>query len=150
MKKIILILIIIFSYNLLLSDWKKVDRRPDYDSSSAYSTYDGLKCADSLNCMAWSRYFGKGYYFRRTTDGGNTWKTVRNDSSYFHSPTDFYTATNINDIAYPNTKLFIGVGDNGLIIRTTDKGETWQKYTYDIDKKFYGILILDTSVIILK
>ena len=145
MKNILLLIILISSYHTLFSGWQKVDRRPDYLPDAVYSLYLGLKCADSLNCIAWDQNNGGGYYLRRTTDGGNTWKTIRTDTSYYNSPKDFYNATNLNSIAYPNSKLFIGVGDNGLVVRTTNKGETWQKYTYDNTKKLNGIIMLDEN-----
>ena len=70
------------------------------------------------------------------------------DSSYHHSSTDWYNATEIRDIAFPNTKLFLAVGDSGLVVRSTDKGETWQRYNYN-KKKILGTIIMwdeDTGI----
>ncbi|HZH96790.1 MAG TPA: YCF48-related protein [Flavisolibacter sp.] len=48
------------------------------------------------------------------------------DSNFFR-----YTATYINDVALIDTARMIGVGDNGLIIRTIDGGRHWENiHTY--------------------
>jgi hypothetical protein len=54
----------------------------------------------------------------------------------------FYHTPEIRSISYPNEKLFIAVGDSGLILRTTDKGETWEKRYIDTSSRL-GILMYD-------
>ncbi len=76
MKKISigLILLLFLCISLYSQDknWKKVDTRPDYSDFISYSAYRSIKCYDSLNCMIYgSLYDAGGYYFRRTTDGGD-------------------------------------------------------------------------------
>ena len=112
-------------------DWKKVDTRPDYTDTVEYSSYRTIKCCDSLNGIIFGALGDAGgYYFRRTTDGGDSWKNIFLDSAYFHSFDDMYLIPDLRDVSYPSRKLFIAVGDSGLIVRTGDSGKTWQKSTY--------------------
>jgi len=128
--------------------WKIVDTNISIDSIKhiyfSDEFYMNLKCADSLNCMALvllDPY--RGYMFRRTTDGGETWKNVFIDTASNPNRPDYLNMPSIYDIAYPNEKLFIGVGDSGVIVRTTDKGETWSKMKYDTNIAFGTICMMD-------
>jgi hypothetical protein len=133
-KKFILKIILgLFFFSFLYSQpigWKVVDRRENVDPKYRHSYYWQIRCADSLNCMIWAYLYGAGgYYFRRTTDGGETWNNVYMDSAWINldKPAEHYLVPKLREIAYPNTKLFIAVGDSGVVLRSTDKGETWEK-----------------------
>jgi photosystem II stability/assembly factor-like uncharacterized protein len=124
--------------------WEVIDRRYDIPEGFTDSYYNKIKCADSLNCMIWTDLFGAGgYYIRRTTDGGRTWKNVFMDSAYSNSANDFKYVPKINEIAYPDEHLFIAVGDSGLILRTTDKGENWEKFSIGKNNKLKRLRMLD-------
>jgi len=145
-KRILLILIIIISSFSLFSyppGWEKVDVRP-WEPSSYYLEID---CADSSNCMIWAEYWGAGgYYFRRTTDAGKTWENVYKDSAWinWNNGTQKFVPK-IRGTAYPNEKLFIAVGDSGLLVRTTDKGESWESYRLDKKVRLFWLRMLDEN-----
>jgi len=128
----IIILLTFININELISsdkNWILVDSTID-----ANDYYLKMKCCDSLNCIIWNNYFNHGFSFRSTTDGGMSWKNIYYNSNSF-----------IEDIAYPNEKLFIAVGDSGIILRTTDKGENWNKIAYDKNIKFGYINMKDEN-----
>ncbi|MCX7737340.1 MAG: T9SS type A sorting domain-containing protein [Candidatus Kapabacteria bacterium] len=127
-------------------DWKQVDSVTKIIPNQVFSHYYGLKCADSLNCMVWAQLTGSGgFYFRRTTDGGVSWKNVYMDSAYFYDYDNKHYVPKLFDLAYPNVKLFIAVGDSGLVIRTTDKGETWDRYYFDTNISHNRIRMFDEN-----
>ena len=133
--------ILIFSESYsVIKDWKEIDRALPPSSTS----YSSLKCADSLNCFVWGAILGTwGYYFRRTTDGGQIWKDVYLDSSYYNSGSDYKFLPRIREISYSNQNLFIAIGDSGTIIRSTNKGMTWKKITFMKNKFFFKIRMYD-------
>jgi photosystem II stability/assembly factor-like uncharacterized protein len=134
MKNIIVVLagiVFFFQVNEMRAvngEWKLVDSISFYSGN----IFD-FKCCDSLNCIYHVVLKGAGgHMFRRTTDGGITWKNVYLDSAYYsHDTVKAYQVPNIMDISYPNEQLFIATGDSGLILRTSDKGVTWLKYRDD-------------------
>jgi len=149
---LIIIILLLSAFNLKSQDMKcyKVDSLELDSEGHNYYNFFAIKCADSENCFTWSRLQGLGgFLLKRTTDGGMSWKKVLIDSGYFNDFNDYYNGHYLWDISYPNKNLFIACGDSGLIVRSTDNGETWNKYFIDtsicIDKinmldEFYGIL----------
>lgn len=151
--KLIILLSLIFTSSSYSTSpgWKKVDTREDIPDGYTDSYYARIRCADSMNCMIWTELYGAGgYYLRRTTDGGLTWKNVFMDSAYVRSNTDKKYVPQIRELAYPNKKLFIAVGDSGLILRSTDQGDTWQKTCLDKNFQLKQIRMLDENYGILK
>ena len=106
------------------SNWKKIA-----ESKIPTEEFRGLKCSDSLNFMIWGTYWasGAGFFFRRSTDAGKTWYTVYKDSGYYYSHENQKEVPDVRAVAYPTPNLFIAVGDSGLILRTTNGGDTWEK-----------------------
>jgi photosystem II stability/assembly factor-like uncharacterized protein len=148
LKTSILVIVTIFiNIMTLLSlppGWEVVDVRYDIPDGFKDNTYVQIACADSANCFIWNEFNAAGgYYFRRTTDGGLTWKNMYMDSAYFYDENNYYFVPDIDEIAYPNEKLFIAVGDSGLVVRTTDKGETWESYRLDKKVKLFWLRMLD-------
>lgn len=125
--------------------WEVVDRRPEINPVVSYSRYFDIKCADSLNCILAITYNLGGYYFRRTTDGGKSWKNIYKDSAYYISMSDRYDVADLREISYPDTNLFIAIADSGYVLRTTDKGETWQKYNLGKEKVLFKLRMLDKN-----
>jgi photosystem II stability/assembly factor-like uncharacterized protein len=122
--------------------WEIVDRR----ESIYQENYLKIGCPDSMNCMIWIDLSVNGFdgqAFRRSTDGGQTWKTVFEEAGYEKKNGDWVILPTVNMISYPNEKLFIAAGDSGLIIRTTDRGETWKKSFLDKDLHLSRLYMLD-------
>ena len=149
--KIIRILIISLIFMLFLGNYLLSDSKEWKNIHSSYfpgggNSFNSIRCADSLNCFVWVDYKGQwGYKFVRTTDGGKSWEIMYQDSNYFHSSTDYKELPELTEIAYPDTNLFIAVGDSGTIIRTTDKGKTWNKPLFDKQKGIFNIRMLDNN-----
>ncbi len=144
---LLLLAVTVFEFSNVLAlpkNWKKVDTRYDYNTVERFSAYLGMKCYDSLNCIVQGYLYGAGgYYIRRTTDGGETWKNVFMDSAYYFDMSNYKFVPDLVAISYPGPKLCIGVGDSGLIIRSTDKGETWEKKRLNDSIEFYRIIMAD-------
>ncbi|MBM2814811.1 MAG: hypothetical protein HW421_1573 [Ignavibacteria bacterium] len=145
MKKFILILIILCSYQAYAIDaeWKNLNI--PYSLITDCEFYD-IKCCDSLNCMAWLEYLGTwGDKIIRTTDGGNNWNIVYFDTSYQVNDNVYRLICPIQSISYPSKDLFIAVGDSGFVLRTTDMGKTWDKFNFDKYRGLYYIKMHNTQ-----
>ena len=55
----------------------------------------------------------------KTTDGGKSWKKIKNSSTFFNKNNRF------NDISFINNKTGAIVGKNGLVWYTNNGGDTW-------------------------
>ena len=112
--------------------------------NKSWYEYDFLKCADSLNCMIGAQTHGMGgFYIRRTTDGGESWKNVYSDSGYYADQNNHKFVPKLHAFSFPNKKLFIAVGDTGLILRSTDNGETWENKRLDIESNLHSVNMAD-------
>ncbi len=142
---IIFILLTIFNFFSLASqtkNWSIVDRAENIGNNQYFS----LKCADSLNCIVLGLLNGYGGFFiRSTTNGGQSWEYIYMDSSYYNSKTDKHTAIDLYEIEYPNPNLMIAIGDSGLILRSTNKGDSWEKFYFDDVYKLYSINMYDSN-----
>jgi len=143
--KFIFIFFIFFNItvNIFAQDkWVEIDSI-DY----RYGSIIDLKCCDSLNCMYLvNKDKLGGFHIQRTTDGGETWKKVYMDSAYFKGADDYHLVPKIHSLSYPNEKLCIAVGDSGLVLRSTDKGETWDVYRIDTLLHNYNIKMYDNNI----
>ncbi len=152
MNKIILkhainvVIYFLIGMNVLLSalpsGWKTLDS--NWDHTCNY--FARIRCIDSLNCIFWDDLScGGGYIFRGTTDGGNSWKSLFMDRRFTDKNGKSHYVPEVREIAYPNEKLFIAVGDSGLVVRTTDKGETWQKFSIGKNVRLSKLRMLDEN-----
>jgi len=97
--------------------------------------------------MYFVQLYGQGGHFiKRTIDGGETWKIVYLDSAYAIGWDTIYNVPRLREIAYPNEKLVIAVGDSGLILRSTDKGLTWDKKRLNLDYVIYRVRMYDENI----
>ncbi len=122
MEKTIIILFLFISFAKVYA----FDNRWEYldTAKTSKDRYYDLICSDSLNCIIWNLHEIRKTTFRRTTDGGQTWKDV-----YYNREVVFA------DITYPSKDLFIAAGDS-LLLRTTNQGDSWDTtvfYGYDIN-----------------
>lgn len=133
------------------SGWEIVDIKHPYitDIYDFEASYISIKCADSENCIVWGIYGGAGgFFFRGTSNGGKTWENLYKDSAWIDRDYEnniFFDhfVPRVNAIAYPNEKLFIAVGDSGMVVRTTDKGKTWHRYSLGQDAYLMRLSMLD-------
>jgi|GEM_PF-6272851 len=138
-RTIVILIFIVFSNLSASNNWKLVDSI-NYEFGSIMR----LKCYDSLNCMYFvEKGINGGFHLQRTMDGGRTWKKVYMDSTYFHNMKDYHFVPKLNDLSYPNEKLCIAVGDSGLVLRSTDKGETWDVFRTDTNLENHTIVMYD-------
>jgi photosystem II stability/assembly factor-like uncharacterized protein len=135
---IVLFLFILFPNLHASNNWELVDSIDFH-----IETIRDFKCADSLNCMQLVDIGYGGFYLRRTTDGGMSWKIVYKDSAYFHSQNDYHFVPEMRGISYPNEKLCIAVGDSGLVLRSTDKGDTWDVFRTDTNMRNTSLSMYD-------
>ena len=75
---------------------------------------------DSLTGIAFSHFWGGEFgnsKIYKTTDGGISWTEINVSGFYQY----------ISNIIYISNNTFIGLGEKGAIIKSTDDGETWSK-----------------------
>ncbi len=68
----------------------------------------------------------------RSQNGGLTWSIVYNAAAFSF---DF-----VNDIQFLDNNLGIAVGDDGLILKTTDGGSNWTNITSSSVENLYGLI----------
>lgn len=120
-------------------EWKKAD------VAEKFSEYRGFKkiiCNDSMNCIVWGFSTSSTWcqYFRKTTDGGETWKDIYIDSSsIIQNPLSMHKIIPFNDFAYKGNTI-IAVGDSGRILVSNDYGETFsEQFIEEKQCKLYNI-----------
>ena len=145
--RIIYIIFFLFLFNFVsLSSQTKNWSIVDIAENIGNNKYFSLKCADSLNCIVLGHLNGYGGFFiRSTTNGGQSWEYIYMDSSYNNSKTDRHTAIDLYEIEYPDPNLMIAIGDSGLILRSTNKGDSWETYSLGKNKKLFKLRMLDET-----
>ncbi len=101
--------------------------------------YFDISCHDSMNCaaMAGDTRFVPGQrlsIIRKTTDGGNNWTTIKYDD---YPP----LIPNRKFISYPYDDCIIVVCDSGLVLRTSDAGDSWEQHWLDVPNEHYQATI---------
>jgi hypothetical protein len=69
-----------------------------------------------------------GWLFRMTTNGGGDWKNVYSDTIDYNKGELFYQ---IRWLTYPDPYLCIVCRDSGIVMKSTNQGETWENEYYD-------------------
>jgi len=140
-RTIVILIFIVFSNLSASNKWQMVD-----SIDFKFGKIIDLKCCDSMNCMYLvDKDLLGGFHIQRTTDGGETWKKVYMDSAYFKGADDYHLVPKIHSLSYPNEKLCIAVGDSGLVLRSTDKGETWDVFRTDTSRNNTTIKMYDNN-----
>lgn len=67
----------------------------------------------------------------RTTDRGDTWKTLRSASAFVQHRKQFH------DVVFRNGKQGYIVGKKSIILRTEDAGKSWEKLESPVEDDFY-------------
>jgi len=98
---------------------------------------------NTTSCVSYYKFFDEnnGYIFCnglfcKTTNGGENWKRMHTSSTF---------DTDITDIDVYEDGFLIGIGDNGIIKRTTDFGYTWENQTLSIENNIYDITFTDVN-----
>ena len=104
-------------------EWITIDSVLAYsEDGNSPSYYFNLSCYDSLNCIGhYGDYHTATIYsrIRKTTDGGNSWFDIREDTS---PP----TYPNKRFLFYPEVDLIVIGCDSGYVLRSMDGGKNWE------------------------
>lgn len=71
----------------------------------------------------------------RTTNSGDSWKVLTEGEPYY----------DMVGLHFANDSTGVGVGLDGRIIRTTDKGKTWNKINSPVSSDLFSVLFINES-----
>lgn len=112
-------------------NWKTIDSAwYNYNGEMQAGSVLGIQCPDTLNCISFG--IAQAVYLRYTSDGGKNWQT-----SYGDTLSGSNSARIIDAFAYPSLGLCLAVGRykqglGALILRSTDRGISWQKIDHKL------------------
>lgn len=118
--------LIIALFGLLYCSPNSNAQQPDWITHINYSIgkltlITALDCLDSANCVFVRRYgFGFSDTIYRTTDGGLQWNPIPNQSN------PNFPYSRYHSVAYPSSNLMLACGDSGLVLRSSDGGQSWE------------------------
>lgn len=81
---------------------------------------------------------GFGGTIRRSTDYGETWQPVTWETPDNHSP------LHLHSIDYVTPDLFFIAGENGIVLRSADKGQSWESIAPDSSMQWNCIDFVDS------
>ncbi len=146
MKILVVLLFLAFTSALLADDFPLKTNYGVWDLADSTGHYKGnvwykcIECIDSLNCIAIGTANSKYQYFRRTTDGGDTWVTTYVDSIGIVLDSNGNKIIEqwhrLNDLSYPSKNLAVAVCDSGYYYRSTDNGLSWVKGKLSVSRGF--------------
>ena len=89
---------------------------------------------------------GSGFYngfniIARTTDGGSTWRLVYNQPV----TGEIITRTPLTSVAFKDGNVGYAVGGDGIILRTSNSGESWTPITSPTPNNLRKVLFLDAQ-----
>ncbi|MFH1049784.1 MAG: hypothetical protein V1779_02510 [bacterium] len=144
MKKIYIILIcnFLFIVNSNSDDWYII-----HDDD--YNNYYELRSYDSLHYVI-SGVFNKlvdneitWYSFIKiTTDAGLSWKIIWKDEMKIP---EYNTPRKITDLAILSNKIIVAGIEGGMIIHTTNQGETWDTTNFEINEECTALSFFDNQ-----
>lgn len=115
---------VIFSVYVLYSQgryWELCDAM-----DNANFTMLNCVCIDDSYCIASYDYKSWGIILRLTTDGGNSWKSIYQDTIINNKDTFYFSGKySHNTNIFPHKDLIILHNDQGLIAKSHDLGQTW-------------------------
>ncbi len=141
MKTILLIFLLSFFFEAKSLPFEDGFTYTVIDSSVSYN-YWGISCLNNDDCLFLARRGVNGAIIYKTLDGGISTRIVyedtatRKDGHYNYIPD--YDARNIY---YFNSGIALIVSYPGVVLKSTDFGETWKKYTNQ-----FGFYILHSEV----
>ena len=150
----IFLTIIIFSYlpstsNESKNGWITVDSLVKMGKSSPYNTsFLGIRCIDTLNCIAFGHIAFVNPINRITTDGGISWFTNLYDSviTIEKEPGNYdviYMPSKMFDLSYPNENFCIATCDSGYYWLSNNIFNDWRKYKINTHRLLYSVDFFD-------
>ncbi|WP_196888416.1 YCF48-related protein [Aureivirga sp. CE67] len=82
---------------------------------------------------------------RKTTDNGETWSIVYNRNNFFPTEPIELNAT-INQFQFIDENIGFAVGQNGLFLKTTDGGTTWEENDLPPETNITSVYFVDENV----
>ena len=141
MLRTVIIILLFFSFFRLSpagEEWVIKDYSYSRTYKEAYST-------DSLHSMALAWFNYNRPKLKRTTDGGETWEQVLNDTTIYDDPEERKGLLMPHSLAYPDTSLCILGCTGGVFLRSFDNGATWRRDSSIIDTTIKKISMADTK-----
>ncbi|MBD3320667.1 MAG: hypothetical protein GF350_06190 [Chitinivibrionales bacterium] len=119
-----------------------------WEFQESYVTYrvNAIHFADSMNgWIAGGNITMAGFpdnspLVRTTTSGGTVWDTKLPQPS-------LGGRGELHDICFIDRSTGWAVGDSGMVLRTTDRGVSWEHLTTGLEKSLYSVFCRDTTTI---
>jgi len=101
-----------------------------------------LDCLDSATCFTVGEIgLGLDTYILRSTDEGRTWEEVYRDPGSLTPP--YRLPLRMKSVACIPPNTVIAAADSGNILRSFDRGETWERYVVSDTDSQAGYIVLD-------
>ncbi|MBI1807926.1 MAG: T9SS type A sorting domain-containing protein [Ignavibacteria bacterium] len=119
------------------------------DGGTAWQLFDipigSFSFVDTVNGFSWSGYDDNGLYLIRTRDGGVHWDTTYLPFGVVHNDQFFPDAISYIDTlnGWMFCETYYNGGSSGMIIRTSDGGNSWIKESIGISYYFGDAMMLD-------
>ncbi|MCX7736304.1 MAG: YCF48-related protein [Candidatus Kapabacteria bacterium] len=132
MRTIIILAILLNNiYDLAAGRWITID-------SNYTNIFRAIECNNPNTCITIANLGGWGAFIRKTTDGGNQWSVLYDNSKEI-------MGLRLNDLACPNEDLFLVACNNGKVLRTTNGGNSWDTIKLSINNNLVRIFMMSDS-----
>ena len=114
------------SAQLSADRWELVDTvLIDDEFGQSAASLSHVECPDQLHCFVAGFTGNVLTLLRATSDRGRTWQTRWADSTVIRGTGDIRFARRIRGLAADHLGLVLAALDSGVVLRSTDFGETW-------------------------
>lgn len=132
MRTIIILAILLNNiYALAAGRWITID-------SNYTNIFRAIECNNPNTCITIANLGGWGAFIRKTTDGGNQWSVLYDNSKEI-------MGLRLNDLSCPNEDLFLVACNNGKVLRTTNGGNSWDTIKLSINNNLVRIFMMSDS-----
>lgn len=124
--------------------WKEVDRVTFGGGFGI--TYRAITAGDQHHFMVLGDKGDQEHIVRASTDGGLTWRTVFDDSTYVGDDEggQILRKFKLRRIATPVPRLVLITCDSGYVLRSEDWGQTWSGKRLDAELNIFSISVADS------